>query len=786
MGSDTIFIKDLEVRNIIGVDSWERSKRQPLRISISIYSDVKDAGTHDSLTSSINYGTVTKVVQEFSERTEYRSVEALAGGIAKVVIDKCGAERVKVRVEKPRALLHAACAGVELVRSKSDIEALDAASKGTTSDDGNSQQLDVTGEDLIFVNDLTVSTIIGVNAWEREEKQRVVMTLIVHLSFQPYNIIADKVPKIHDYRTLSRLVLKHVEASKYKTVEALATAVARIGIEECHVPKITVRVEKPSALVFASASGVEITRDRGDFGLNSDGTRPGTPGEDDADEQPTSNYIVSSSSSPAGAAGVIQHAGSLSAASSPSLRRVDLVHEVYIALGTNLGERLNNLNHALEALSKHSEIQLVDTSFLYETEPMYVTDQPRFLNMACKVRTSLQPIPLLDVLKTIEDQLGRLPTIRNGPRLIDLDIIYYDSIELKSERLVIPHPRIQERGFVLKPLCDIAAEMEHPILYRSNKQMLALLSHAEIPQDPIKRILPIPSSPSSPSSPELIWYWKSKTFIMGILNVTPDSFSDGGIDSNISNTSSLESTLERAASMITQGVDIIDIGGMSTRPGSDPISLEEELARTIPVIKAIRARHPTTPISIDTYRSQVALAAIEAGANMVNDVSGGTLDSEMLHVVATLNVPYILMHMRGTPKTMSSMTKYDNNDVVAAVRTDISSKVTRAIKYGIYRWNIIVDPGIGFAKDSAGNFDLIRRLPEFSTGVLVNFPVLVGPSRKGFIGVATGVTDPKLRGFGTAAACTAAIAGGCDLLRVHDVKEMKDAAQVSDRIWRSS
>ncbi|TPX49069.1 hypothetical protein SeLEV6574_g01662 [Synchytrium endobioticum] len=755
--TDTIFIKDLEVRNIIGVDSWERSKRQPLRISLHIYSDIKDAGSHDSLSSSINYGTVCKLVQEYSEKTSYRSVEALAGLIAKLVITECRAERIKVRVEKPRALLHAACAGVELVRTKEDVDAMDTAARNTGNHYSVGSGLDVVGEDRIFVNDLTVSTIIGINAWEREERQRVVMTLTVHLQFQPNSILADKVPQVHDYRAISRAVLNHVEASKYKTVEALATAVAKLCVQECHVPKITVRVEKPSALVFAAASGVEITRDREDFGLNPDGSTPIV-----ANIQTTTSDEIQVMARP-----------------EPAIpRSKELIHEVYIALGTNLGHRLDNLTKALHLLNEHSSIQVVDTSFLYETEPMYVIEQPRFLNMACKVLTSLAPLPLLAVLKQTEDKLGRTPTVRNGPRLIDLDLIYYDTMELNTEELIIPHPRIQERGFVLNPLCDIAPHMHHPTLYRTNTQLLSLLSHAA-PQEPMHRVLPLPH----------LTPLKSRTLIMGILNVTPDSFSDGGIDS------SALATLERAQSMIADGADIIDIGGMSTRPDSDAIPIADEIARVVPVITLIRARNPHVAISIDTYRAPVARAALAAGATMINDVSGGTLDPCMLECAASAQVPYILMHMRGTPKTMAGLTRYD--DVVRCVKADLEAYVARCLRHGIRRWNIIVDPGVGFAKDCDGNFDLLRRLGEFGNGNsassygigggangLVNFPLLVGVSRKGFIGEVTGVKNPKLRGYGTAAAVSACIAGGCDIIRVHDIKEMKDAAAVADRVWR--
>ena len=268
--------------------------------------------------------------------------------------------------------------------------------------------------------------------------------------------------------------------------------------------------------------------------------------------------------------------------------------------------------------------------------------------------------------------------------------------------------------------------------------------------------------------------WGKRTYLMGVLNVTPDSFSDGGQFTSVS------AALAQAEKLIIAGADILDIGGQSTRPGATVITPEEELNRTIPVIAAIRDRFPTT-ISIDTTRSKVAKAAVEAGADWVNDISGGTFDQQMFTRVAQLAVPLVLMHIRGNPQTMQKLTNYQ--DLIADVSQFLTQQVEQAIAAGVKRSRLIIDPGIGFAKTYEQNLILLRQLSEFRS---LDLPILVGPSRKSFIGYILQQDDPKKRVWGTAAACCAAIAGGADILRVHDVEQMRDACLVADAIWRSS
>jgi len=267
--------------------------------------------------------------------------------------------------------------------------------------------------------------------------------------------------------------------------------------------------------------------------------------------------------------------------------------------------------------------------------------------------------------------------------------------------------------------------------------------------------------------------WGEQTYLMGVLNVTPDSFSDGG------EFHAPAAALAQAQRLVDVGADFIDIGGQSTRPGAEQVSVEEELNRVLPVVKALRSVL-NVPISVDTTRASVAHRAVEAGADMVNDISSGMFDPDMLPVVAELGVPIVLMHIRGTPQTMQQLTEYQ--DLIAEIYEFLESRIAAAVAAGIERSHLIVDPGIGFAKTSEQNLEILRQLPIFRS---LDVPILVGVSRKSFIGRILNQPDPKGRVWGTAAACCAAIAGLADILRVHDVLEMRDVCRVADAIWRN-
>jgi 2-amino-4-hydroxy-6-hydroxymethyldihydropteridine diphosphokinase/dihydropteroate synthase len=271
------------------------------------------------------------------------------------------------------------------------------------------------------------------------------------------------------------------------------------------------------------------------------------------------------------------------------------------------------------------------------------------------------------------------------------------------------------------------------------------------------------------------------TQIMSILNVTPDSFSDGGKNYDIDERSLRKTILDH----VEAGTSIIDVGGQSTRPGSIQVDSNEELNRVLPAIKLICSLGlRNLAISVDTYRADVAEAAIKAGAHIINDVSAGLMDRNMLPTAAKLGCTISLMHMRGTPETMQNLTDYPDG-IIETVGRELLERVRAAEVAGIRRWRIILDPGIGFAKTQDQNLELLRRFDELRNYKgLENFPWLVGTSRKAFIGRITGVKEARERVWGTAASIAAAVQGGADVVRVHDVNEMAQVAKMADAIWR--
>jgi len=278
--------------------------------------------------------------------------------------------------------------------------------------------------------------------------------------------------------------------------------------------------------------------------------------------------------------------------------------------------------------------------------------------------------------------------------------------------------------------------------------------------------------------------WGARTYVMAILNVTPDSFSGDGLGTDAHR--AVERALASAATAIEASADILDIGGESTRPGATPVDAAEEIDRVVPTIAAIRARFDV-PISVDTHKAAVALAAIEAGADLVNDVWGLRADPELAGVIARYNVPVILMHNRSTPNNVAIAERLGSHyvgvsyaDLVPDVARELMGSVAIARSAGIPDARIILDPGIGFGKTPAQNLELLDRLGELST---LGFPLLVGPSRKSFIGVTLGL-PPDDRVEGTAATVAVAIARGADIVRVHDVGAMTRVARMTDAVVR--
>ena len=264
-----------------------------------------------------------------------------------------------------------------------------------------------------------------------------------------------------------------------------------------------------------------------------------------------------------------------------------------------------------------------------------------------------------------------------------------------------------------------------------------------------------------------------KPLIMGILNVTPDSFSDGGLYYDT------QKAVDHALLMIREGADIIDIGGESTRPFSDPVSEEDECSRVLPVITKLRDKTDVV-ISIDTTKSYVARESCIIGANIINDISGMLFDDKMIDVVKEFNCPVILMHIKGEPKVMQEDPKYDN--LITEIKSHLLERANYAINNNIDKNNIILDPGIGFGKTIEHNFEIINQLEKLTS---LDYPLLIGISNKSFIGRTLNVgEDDRLQG--TIVSNTVALAKGCKIFRVHNVKEAKRSLTIANKIFNSN
>ena len=263
-----------------------------------------------------------------------------------------------------------------------------------------------------------------------------------------------------------------------------------------------------------------------------------------------------------------------------------------------------------------------------------------------------------------------------------------------------------------------------------------------------------------------------RTLVMGIVNVTPDSFSDGALFA------SAEDAVAHGARLVDEGADLVDVGGESTRPGSDPVEVDEELRRVVPVIEGLAKARPGTPLSVDTRKPEVASAALDSGASVVNDIAAGR-NSALLETVSRTGAGIVLMHMLGEPKTMQDDPRYD--DVVAEVHEFLRERIEAAVFAGIPEERICIDPGIGFGKNVDHNLALLRAVPALR---ILGAAVMVGASRKGFIGALTGIDDAAARLEGSLAVAVLAAAHGADLVRVHDVEATVRALKVADAVVR--
>ncbi len=434
--------------------------------------------------------------------------------------------------------------------------------------------------------------------------------------------------------------------------------------------------------------------------------------------------------------------------------------KVTLGLGTNLGDRAENLRLAIQLLAPTVAVGKI--SSIYETAPWGFADQPAFYNLALIGETELGPRELLSFVKHVEARMGREKTFRYGPRQIDIDILFYENEAVQTESLTIPHPRYKERRFVLEPLCEIAPDGADPV----SGEPFETLRRAAPPDEARRLELPARAERS-------ILRFGVRTYAMGILNLTPDSFSRDGVYADLpQGDAAIRRSLAQADDFLRAGADILDLGAESTRPGFRPVPEAEEIARLLPVLSAIRERFPEAILSIDTMKAATAEAALQAGADWINDVSGGDHDPRMRPLAAEHGCVFVAMRWKAF--------RPDSEPIADQAARQLKESANKALSAGIRKDRLILDPGIGFGTDVWDNVELMRALPGFSA---IGFPILIGPSRKSVVGKTLRRPTEERIG-GTAALVAAGVAAGVDVVRVHDVDCMAQVMRIGDLIWR--
>ncbi|CCH58359.1 hypothetical protein TBLA_0A05660 [Henningerozyma blattae CBS 6284] len=772
---DRVHIDKLRIQSIVGPDAWGNNSPQDCQVSLEMKTDFSRASINDDLDYSLNYATISNDITKFTnaEKTNWLNIGNLARQISQYVINKYPTiQNLKLNVNSQN--LHIRCNDV------------------TCSIDTNL----TTQYDFIELSNIKLLTLIGIFDFERLQKQYIDLKITLPW---PKNVDERSFPPINE---IINDCVECVENSTFLTVEALVNEVMSTVISneyysslntEVTLP-IDIKVIKLNAITATDGVGVSCKR----F-INS-------------------NIVTQSSPT-----------SSLNLA--------------FLAFGSNIDDRFDYVKQALDLLDKNPDIKILDVSSIFESEPKYFVDQDPFMNGVVKINTRLPPSELLKVCKDIEyNQLKRVKEFDNGPRSIDLDIIlYFDNnnqpVIMNESELIIPHPRMLERTFVLEPLVElIPPTLKHPITQQPILSYLNLIYSKKNEMDLLWKLIPLPTLASG--KPRFLRFMNkisrdacrktvSPTYLMGILNTTPDSFSDGKTNNYKNINKQLLKVHEFVQDSLTLHDNIIiDIGGCSTRPNSIQAPIEEEIDRTIELIHRIR-QDTTLPqdkiiLSIDTYRSIVAKKAIEAGVDIINDISGGTFDPDMFSVVSKYaNIAYILSHIRGDINTMNKMSNYSNtsslssssskvkdntmkeylfdkksssHDFIKTIGYEMSKFYHEAIGvHKLRRWQIILDPGLGFAKNGQVNVQLIRQthaLKHYSRGNLqefINFrnlPILLGPSRKKFIGHIIQEDDAKKRDFATGTVVSACIGFGADIVRIHNVRDNSQGIKMADALYK--
>lgn len=785
---DVIHIDRLLLKAMIGCDFWGHQIPQNVEVSVDVLTDFRKASNSDDLKYSLNYATLCKEIKNYvATKGVFKSLGQLARDIKNYSLTHYSQiEQLSVKVRC--GTCHIRCNDISVcVDSDPDVN------------------------DKVVISNLNILTIIGVYMFERHQKQNITLGITL-----PWLKSSTSMPLT---KSIMDRVIDFVELSSFKTVEALVQNVSELILKDDYFKQnsdleVIVKTLKMNAITETKGVGVTCVRKYTDF------VDMPSVEFDSFKSIGGSNLLVNS-----------------------SIKNGERTwNKAILAFGSNLGDKFANIVSAISLLEADVDIKVIQISSLFESNPMYVKDQQNFMNGAIEIATRYLPDELLKVCKEIEYQkMKRIKEYNNGPRVIDLDIIFFKDSSgehclIDTDDLVIPHPRMLERSFVLEPVCELISVIElHPVTLEPVYEHLKQLYMQRNKEDQLLRLLPIPAVKGTDKSTRFMRFkqeyvrdgysnsmisrTRSNTYIMGIVNVTPDSFSDGHREYN-----DISIQMKKIKEMVNNvlsfyPVVIIDIGGCSTRPGGDPASQEEELSRVIPIIKALRQcdeiSQESMIISIDTYRAEVARQAVMEGADIINDISGAIFDIDILSVVAeNPRVAYVLSHFKDWSFSTDSskidacnvdkkatdffLGKFDDSSelsFISGLGRELAERYLVALQKGVKRWQIILDPGIGFSKFGNQNLDILRGIPHLKNYSYVkgtdhvsfrNLPVMIGPSRKKFIGILTQEKNPSDLDFSTGALASCSVGYDVDIIRVHDVADCTKSIKLADVLYRAN
>ncbi|OMJ19298.1 Folic acid synthesis protein fol1, partial [Smittium culicis] len=661
---DTIEVHEFEVRTMVGRDAWGRKKIQPLVISFKMQTSISKAAILDQVSESVHYGLLLKAITKFVEKQKLGELEIFAEHIAFTILtfDIKRIFGVFLTIKKPNSIHNSNSVDISIYRCFEDVHHLEKIcldelnncgltipnldnynsikSENASINSINTLEQSILDagnlykEDLFIIKGLKINVLLGANSFERFSTQVIIIDLTLHIdkkdkALQKKSQSGNFPMKTLNYHILVQNIVEYVEkGTGYLTLEALSISIARVCIVDFGFEKVSILVKKPCVLVFANCSAVKITRTRDQLFKELNLVLP-----------------------------------CLQNAISPRMES----HISYISIGTNLGDKIKNIHNSIKMINESDNIRVVDTGFLYQSKPMYLEDQPMFFNTAIKVETSLNPIALQKLLKRIEIELGRVFTEdKNGPRIIDLDIILYDTLVIDTAELTIPDPGMENRHFQLQPIIDMDPFAVHGKL-NSSVCMLSrdLITIKGVVND-LVQVMPLSNSEKNGSKSVVLAHSHQKnTLVMGVTDVVGESFNYGG------KFDSIDEAVKHSMNLFKEGADIIDIFSQSMSVSSKMFGPGEEAKIVIPIIEGIMSEsknYENKPIiSVNTSDAKVAQKALDAGADVICNISGSNLNSDVFNVAAEYGCPLILMHKREDSKAISGPEENDDkykNDVI--------------------------------------------------------------------------------------------------------------------------